>query len=97
VILAACEAYYAHPKSKKTYPDQLANLLTPPFGGSSFLKNGTEDLIDPWGGPFQLGIDTTRAKVNGKDVEVQRPYVWAERTIDGKVRVFGTKPPEKKK
>jgi hypothetical protein len=93
VVLAACEAYRAHPKSGNTYPDNLAELLTPPFGGSSFLKNGQEDLVDPWVSPFQLGLARVRTRVNGKDVEVERAYVWTDRTIAGKVRRFTTKPP----
>lgn len=94
-VLAACEAYYANPRSRNTYPTNLQDLLSPPFGGSSFLKNNT-DLFDPWGVPFQYEVGKIRGKVNGTDAEIDWPYVWTERKIDGRVRLFGTKMPEKK-
>lgn len=31
-------------------PSSLQDLLTPPFGGPSFLRNGSEDLKTPWNG-----------------------------------------------
>jgi hypothetical protein len=95
-VNVACEAYYAHPKSGNVYPDTLHHLLTPPFGGTSFLKNGIGDLVDPWGVPYRYEVGKVRAKVNGREIESDSAYVWTERKIDGKVRVFGTKPPEKK-
>jgi hypothetical protein len=35
-------------------PRQLSDLLQPPFGGKSFLRNGAADLIDPWGNAYQM-------------------------------------------
>src|SRR4051812_33978765 len=48
------EAYQANPQSGNQYPENLQQLLQPPFGGTSFLKNGQDDLIDPWGQPYQV-------------------------------------------
>lgn len=36
------------------WPENLQDLLTPAFGNGSLLKNGPEDLTDPWGQPYQL-------------------------------------------
>ncbi|HYH64818.1 MAG TPA: prepilin-type N-terminal cleavage/methylation domain-containing protein [Urbifossiella sp.] len=35
-------------------PTDLGQLLQPPFGGTAFLKNGDQDLIDPWGQQYQM-------------------------------------------
>lgn len=36
-------------------PSGLNDLLQPPFGGPSFLRNGEEDLKTPWNGrPFDM-------------------------------------------
>lgn len=48
------EAYYLNPQSGNTYPESLQQLLQPPFGGTSLLKNGQEDLINPWGQQYQV-------------------------------------------
>jgi general secretion pathway protein G len=53
-LVTAIEAYYSNPQSGNQYPENLQQLLVPPFGGTSFLKNGEEDLIDPWGKQYQL-------------------------------------------
>jgi hypothetical protein len=90
-ILAACEAYHASPQNKTgAHPTILPELVKPPFGGSSFLRNGEKDLVDPWGKMFQYAV--------AKDEKGNlRPYVWTERTVDGKTTVIGTKTPEPKK
>jgi len=31
-------------------PTQIGDLLTPPWGGTGFLKNGQQDLQSPWKG-----------------------------------------------
>jgi len=49
----AIEAYQANPASGGKYPESLQQLLTPPFGGT-LLKNGEDDLKDPWGRPYEL-------------------------------------------
>jgi general secretion pathway protein G len=68
-LATACEAYKnnaANPMSED--PTNPGQLLQPPFGGTSFLKNGQEDLIDPWGQeyqfrPFTQGDGTTIIQV----------------------------------
>lgn len=35
-------------------PTQPSELANPPFGGTGFLKNGQQDLIDPWGQQYQF-------------------------------------------
>ena len=53
----AAEAYYTNPSSNNTYPQSLQELIQPPFGGS-LLKNGQQDLIDPWGKPYTYELRT---------------------------------------
>jgi hypothetical protein len=51
----ACEAYRDHERNEKhEFPRALGDLLHPPWGGSTFLKSGEADLVDPWGSQFQL-------------------------------------------
>lgn len=35
-------------------PNALSDLHQPPFGGPSLLRNGVEDLRDPWGKPYEM-------------------------------------------
>ncbi len=54
-LSTAIEAYRtnaANPTFEE--PTDLGQLLQPPFGGTSFLKNGQEDLYDPWGNQYQM-------------------------------------------
>jgi general secretion pathway protein G len=52
------QSYYLNPQSGNQYPESLQQLLQPPFGGTSLLKNGESDLIDPWGKPYQVQFTT---------------------------------------
>jgi hypothetical protein len=55
----AAEAYHIHTENtKKEYPHSFDDLLQPPWGGPSLLKNGRDDLLDPWGNPFQMEVRT---------------------------------------
>ncbi len=87
-IITACQAYYTNPKSGHEYPEKLTDLVKPPWGGSSFLNDPATDLLDPWGQPFQY----ERRK---DSAGAERPFVWTERTVDGKTKVIGDKPPAK--
>ncbi len=60
------------------------------FDVAANLENGKNDLVDPWGKPYQYVLGEQQPGVT-------RPYVWAEREVDGKLRVYGSKPPEPKK
>jgi general secretion pathway protein G len=56
----ACEAYYLNPQSGGNYPTQLSDL-NQPFGGTggqSYLKNGVNDLVSPWGQQSQYVLTT---------------------------------------
>ncbi len=54
-IAQAIEAYKNNPaNTMQEDPTDLNQLLTPPFGGTAFLKNGQEDLVDPWGQPYSM-------------------------------------------
>jgi hypothetical protein len=51
----AIEAYTEHEDNlKHEFPATLDALVHPPWGGSSFLKYGASDLIDPWGKPYEM-------------------------------------------
>jgi general secretion pathway protein G len=71
-IEQACQAYYMNSQSGGNYPTQLTDLIMP-FGGSggmqSYLKNGQQDLLDPWRNQFQFKI------VQGQD-GTQQPLVY---------------------
>jgi hypothetical protein len=90
-IRQACAAYHLTPANATgDFPSALVDLVKPPFGGPSFLKDGAKDLLDPWGKQYKFTV--------AKDEKgEERAYVWTERTVDGKMKVLGTKPPEKKK
>ena len=88
-LAQACEAYYLNPASGDIYPQTLADLVKPPFGGASFVRNGAKDLIDPWGKEYKYALEALR---DGTQV----PRVWTERVVNGKTKVYGHKPPDKK-
>jgi general secretion pathway protein G len=81
----AVMAYYANPQSGNNYPENLNELLAPPFGGSSFLKNGQEDLIDPWGKPYQFQF------ITGQD-GAQMPLVYTTAPDGTPISQFGAGP-----
>ena len=86
-ILRACEAYRDNPNNPeagKRFPTTLADLVKPPFGGSSFLRSGEADLLDPWGHSYRYAVVTS---ASGE----QEAYVWAERIADGKLKLLGAK------
>jgi general secretion pathway protein G len=54
-IAAATEKYIENKDNTKHEPPRtLEDLVEPPFGGPSFLRNGRADLVDPWGAPYQM-------------------------------------------
>ncbi|HUR54264.1 MAG TPA: hypothetical protein VMZ71_09040 [Gemmataceae bacterium] len=54
----ACEAYSLQPDSKGRFPNSLTDLVDPPLKGAPLLKNGKQDLIDPWGKPYTYALRT---------------------------------------
>lgn len=80
------QAYYTNPQSGNQYPTGLTDLIQPPFGGTSFLKNGREDLIDPWGQEYQVKM------VQGQD-GADLPLVYTTSKTDGTpISQFGAGP-----
>jgi general secretion pathway protein G len=54
-LATAIEAYTTNPGNPDGIPpSQLADLVRPPFGGPSFLRNGEADTRDPWGKPYNI-------------------------------------------
>jgi general secretion pathway protein G len=50
-ISQAIEAYTINPANVNSDPPgSLQDLIQPPFGGQSLLRNGPEDLKTPWNG-----------------------------------------------
>ena len=84
-LAAAVEAYYTNPQSGNQYPQQLAELLTPPFGGTSFLRNGEEDLVDPWGKQYQFQF------IQGQD-GAEMPLVYTIAPDGTPISQFGAGP-----
>jgi general secretion pathway protein G len=67
-IHTAVQAYMTSPANPYGEPPPDLHALYQPqnsVGGTSFLKNGPEDLIDPWGKEFQVKQITT----DGQTVE----------------------------
>lgn len=51
-IAQAVESYYLNPQSGNNYPETLEEVVNLP--GGSALKNGLQDLVDPWQQRYQL-------------------------------------------
>ncbi len=58
-VSRAIEAYTSNPANPNSDPPtQLQDLIQPPFGGPSLLRNGERDLQDPWGKEYQVDAQT---------------------------------------
>ncbi|HJZ58221.1 MAG TPA: type II secretion system protein GspG [Gemmataceae bacterium] len=57
-LMTAIEAFHVNPNSGGAYPDGLQQLVSPPWGGTSFLKDPQADLTDPWGNHYQIQMIT---------------------------------------
>jgi general secretion pathway protein G len=58
-IATAIEAYQTSPQNpglsdQDRLPSDISNLYNVPFGGSSYLRNGQADTLDPWGKPYNF-------------------------------------------
>ena len=53
-VHTACESYYLNPNSSGNYPTSIQELVSPPWGGGSLLKDPQKDTMDPWGKPLQI-------------------------------------------
>lgn len=68
------------------FPAQLMDLVEPPDGSSPMIGGGANALLDGWGQPYKYAVQPDET---GKPTA----YVWAERTVYGTTKVYGTKPP----
>ncbi|HXD86670.1 MAG TPA: type II secretion system protein GspG [Urbifossiella sp.] len=53
----ACDQYYMDSNNNTgTYPQSIQQLQSPPWGQTMtpFLKDPQNDILDPWGQPFQI-------------------------------------------
>ena len=53
-ISQAISAYMMAPANDGSPPSSPQDLLSPPWGGTGYLKNGAADLKDPWGNDYQM-------------------------------------------
>jgi general secretion pathway protein G len=53
-IANACESYFLNPNSNGNFPQSVQDLISPQWGGGSFLKDPQKDSVSPWGQPFQI-------------------------------------------
>jgi hypothetical protein len=89
-LMNATEQYVTNRANKvRRYPSTLADLVKPPFGGTSFLQNKEKDLHDPWGMLYRQAFEVD-------DRGLVRQYVWTEREVNGKVKRIGYPPKGKK-
>lgn len=84
-LATAVESYYLNPQSGNQYPTTLQELLSPPFGGTSLLKNGQEDLVDPWGKQYQFQF------IQGQD-GAQMPLVYTTAPDGTPISQYGAGP-----
>src|SRR5262245_53091946 len=67
-ISKMCEAYKINPANPtNSYPTSPQDLISPSFGGTSYLQNGPEDLNTPWGTPPQQFTLEVRTKSDGSE------------------------------
>jgi hypothetical protein len=84
----ACKKFYLENGGEK-WPAKLADIVHD-------LKNPPKDLLDPWGKKYEYKLG--KKKLDDGTVVDEWPYVWTERTVNGKVVVYGNKPgPDKDK
>jgi general secretion pathway protein G len=62
-LAQAIEAYTNNPMNtgltdQEKLPQSPQNLVQPTFGGQSFLRNGANDTVDPWGKQYSFQPQT---------------------------------------
>jgi hypothetical protein len=83
VLAEACREYSENPQAEGKYPEKLADLLAPRWGGPPLI-DPVPALTDPWGDPYFF---TVTVDERGR----REPYVWMERTVDEKFTLVGAK------
>ncbi|MBX9582407.1 MAG: prepilin-type N-terminal cleavage/methylation domain-containing protein [Gemmataceae bacterium] len=54
-LVQAIGNYIDNPaNTDRSPPTGPGDLLRPPFGGTGYLKNGEQDMYDPWGQQYQF-------------------------------------------
>jgi hypothetical protein len=77
------ENYTRHPANTNSEPPRtLDDLLAPPFGGAPLLRNGPNDLLDPWGKPYQM---ETRPQSDGTVIVL----VWTRKPAGTPISQYG--------
>lgn len=77
------EAYVEHEaNTKHELPTTFHDLVNPPFGGSSFLRNGEADLLDPWEKPYRF---ERRHFKDGREY----PFIWTTAPDGTRISQFG--------
>ena len=67
-IATAMEAYFTNGSSGNAYPSSIQELVSPPWGGPSYLKDPQQDILDPWGQQFQFSHGSTDNSLQGTPV-----------------------------
>lgn len=80
----ACRKYYL---DNGKWPTKLADIAI-------LLESGEKGLIDPWGSNYRFSL---RKGVATDETQIDGPYIWSERTLNGMPRTCGNKPPREKK
>ena len=58
------------------------------------IERGDKVLIDPWGSKYKFTLGRTE---EADKSQIERPYIWSERTLNGFPRICGNRPPVNKK
>jgi hypothetical protein len=82
-IVRGCQMYQRHPKGSGKYPAALHELVASPFGVGPFVDL-PRGFNDPWGNPYRYALVQDE---HGNTM----PYVWAEREVDGELKLIGAK------
>lgn len=81
-LAQACESYNLNSANDNGYPQTLQDLVTPPFGGPSFLKNNEKDFMTPWNQPFNYTLHT-------RNDQTQVPYITTQAPDQTPISNFG--------
>lgn len=58
-LATAIESFMNNPANPEGVgPSSINDLIQPPFGGPSYLRNGQGDTLDPWGKQYQIQPQT---------------------------------------
>jgi general secretion pathway protein G len=82
----ACEAYYLDPSNGGQYPTEIGQLVQPPNGGRSLLRNGIQDTYTPWPNVQQQYTLEIQTKADG----TQYPFVHCRADDGTQISQFGT-------